>query len=517
MDSDDCLHVSIRDQNNFVVPEEMPSVELEKAVPLIGESAAKPKVAILDLPIGWKSNSGTFRHNREFEVALEVLPNLAEEAIVLMTTSSAGLGRSSARQFRDQLQQNGFSITGYIELPDVSRSVGFRPLLAFLSKKEYKSLFLASLNGPLDEDIVGRIILERNEQIWTDHGFTTHNLDFRGFRVEKVRSELENLLKVERGFDLRRFGDFVVGTQVSRREEDKAIGENSIAVSRLLGNNFDIVLTRDDKPQAKREWIHVSLDEGLLPPYAKMFLNSKLGRMCLETATTGAVASVVAINNLLDVLIPVPSLETQKTLVETSLSLEKLQVQISRLERELVFNPRNIDAVSGDVIRLLDSVGRLTEADKIKSLVRSGENKTTEFKETLSWDIRKQQKAKYIEDSALKTVAGFLNTDGGVLLVGVSDAGEFPGLEFEIKKLHNDEPDRFLLHFKNLVKSKLGEKFYTKLDWSLETVDGQKVLLVKAQKGTEPAFLDDTFYVRTNPATDKLQGERLYKYLSERF
>lgn len=37
------------------------------------------------------------------------------------------------------------------------------------------------------------------------------------------------------------------------------------------------------------------------------------------------------------------------------------------------------------------------------------------------------------------------------------------------------------------------------------------------QKGSEPAFIDDVFYVRTNPATDQLQGERLYKYLAERF
>ena len=149
--------------------------------------------------------------------------------------------------------------------------------------------------------------------------------------------------------------------------------------------------------------------------------------------------------------------------------------------------------------------------------VRSGENKTTEFKETFSWDIRQKQKGKHIEEASLKTIAGFLNTDGGTLFVGVHDSGEIPGVDSEIRKLHKGSSDDFLLYFKDKVKTKLGEKFYPKIDWSLESVDGKKVLVVNTKEGHEPAVLDGGFYVRVNPATDKLEGERLVSYVSERF
>jgi len=110
-----------------------------------------------------------------------------------------------------------------------------------------------------------------------------------------------------------------------------------------------------------------------------------------------------------------------------------------------------------------------------------------------------------------------LNTDGGTLYIGVRDNGEILGVNWEIDKLHKGDSDKFLLHFKNLMKTKIGEKFYPKIDWAIQYVDGRKVLVVRTEEGSEPAFIDDIFYVRTNPATDQLQGERLYKYLAERF
>ncbi len=45
--------------------------------------------------------------------------------------------------------------------------------------------------------------------------------------------------------------------------------------------------------------------------------------------------------------------------------------------------------------------------------------------------VRKQTKEKYIELSALKTIVAFLNTEGGVLLLGVSDDGNIPGIGIE--------------------------------------------------------------------------------------
>ena len=53
----------------------------------------------------------------------------------------------------------------------------------------------------------------------------------------------------------------------------------------------------------------------------------------------------------------------------------------------------------------------------------------------------------------LKTVAAYLNSEGGVLLVGVSDEGELLGLDHD----HFPNEDRLLLHWVNLISTYLEE------------------------------------------------------------
>lgn len=510
------LHVTTLGHETYAVPAGVAKVDART----IGDEfeSAATKVFVLDLPLGWRGEAGKYRLNHEFDVALRVLPAASSQGLAFLTTGASGLGLKIGQRFQDDLRELGWSVLGYIELPKTGLNIGFQPLLAILSKTEHAGLFTASISDSADETVIAHSVLQGDPEAWVESGFLSDASDFRGFRVARIRSELRSLLKSESGFQLCRLGDFVSDTSLQRRKEPFDLGKTKVAISRILGGSYrDVVLTNGDEPNFKLEWIVASLTDGLLPSYFKMFMNSELGRMCLEATADGSVMRFVGTENLLETQIPIPSLDTQQSLVSTYENLEKLQSQIARLEKELVFNPKNIDAVSSDVVSLLGSIGKLTAADEIKARVRSGENKTTEFKETFSWDIRQKQKGKHIEEASLKTIAGFLNTDGGTLFVGVHDSGEIPGVDFEIRKLHKGSDDDFLLYFKDKVKTKLGEKFYPKIDWSLESVDGKKVLVVNAKEGHEPVFLDGAFYVRVNPATDKLEGERLVSYVSERF
>jgi len=65
---------------------------------------------------------------------------------------------------------------------------------------------------------------------------------------------------------------------------------------------------------------------------------------------------------------------------------------------------------------MLDSLDLLNDSDKILSLIRDGESKTLEFKQTLTKNIRTNQKDKKIQKATLKTIVAFLNTEGGTLL-----------------------------------------------------------------------------------------------------
>jgi hypothetical protein len=155
--------------------------------------------------------------------------------------------------------------------------------------------------------------------------------------------------------------------------------------------------------------------------------------------------------------------------------------------------------------------------DDIHQLIVQPESKTLEFKQTLSIDVRTNEKLKHIETASLKTIAAFLNSDGGILLVGVTDDNKPTGLDDEIIHFHKGSADKFLLHFSHLLRDTIGEEFYPMLEYQLVPIDGKSILRVNCKKSDRPCFIGDDFYVRTNPATDKLSGRTMLQYVSTRF
>ncbi|MCA9626554.1 MAG: ATP-binding protein, partial [Myxococcales bacterium] len=167
---------------------------------------------------------------------------------------------------------------------------------------------------------------------------------------------------------------------------------------------------------------------------------------------------------------------------------------------------------------MLKALGQLTGADSIRELARAGESKRAEFKQAFSWDSRKQKKDRNLEEKSLKTIVAFLNSEGGDRLVGVSDNGEIRGVESEVKNLHKGNVDKLLLHVKNRIKDTIGEQFYPLLEQRMVKIDGVTVLWIHCARSEIPAYLNEvSFYVRTTPATDKLEGYKFVEYLRVRF
>ena len=216
-------------------------------------------------------------------------------------------------------------------------------------------------------------------------------------------------------------------------------------------------------------------------------------------------------------LVALPKPEEQRSIVDTQKTLTRLKSAIDEFDSELALNPTSSSSIQKQLDTMLDAIGGLTDADKIYGLIREGESKHTEFKETLSLDVKKQTKEKYIETFALKTVVAFLNTEGGVLLIGISDEGKITGLNNEIEKFYKNI-DKFLLQWKNLLKERVGEENYPFIEYRVVRVNDKLVLWVECEASPSPCYLDQIdFYVRTNPATDKLEGPKLVEYVKNHF
>jgi len=257
----------------------------------------------------------------------------------------------------------------------------------------------------------------------------------------------------------------------------------------------------------------------ILAEYLEIFLQSELGKLTLKGITYGSFLPMLRWEGQLsDAEIPVPTIKSQNRIIEASNRLETLKGCIEDLEQNLALSPLSTNGVLAQTESMLSAVGGLTDADRVISQVRQGESGQCEFKESFGLDLRKGTHEKYIEISSLKTIVAFLNTDGGTLLVGVADEGGIPGLTREIEMLHKGKTDRFLLHFKNQLKSKIGEEFYPFIKHKIVAIGESEVLTVEVSRSPKACYLDGKdFYVRTNPATDKLEGPKLVEYVLNHF
>ena len=163
--------------------------------------------------------------------------------------------------------------------------------------------------------------------------------------------------------------------------------------------------------------------------------------------------------------------------------------------------------------------------DPIKEILEKGESKYIEFKETLSLDVRKQEeksyqakKESYIELAVLKTIAGFLNSDGGQLFIGISDKGEILGIKNELDKLHKSSKDKMQLHLKNIIKENIGSSFNNFITSDLKIIENKEIIHITCDKSDKEVFIKDKdFYIRSGPSTDKLEGKELLNYTKSRF
>ena len=155
-------------------------------------------------------------------------------------------------------------------------------------------------------------------------------------------------------------------------------------------------------------------------------------------------------------------------------------------------------------------------ADRIKLLINSGESHRVEFKSTLRWNLKTGSSDKRIEKAWLKSVVAFLNTDGGVLLVGVDDAGSIIGMAAD--QFAND--DKYLLHVNNRIKQHIGLECAGFIRYQLVPVDLEKVLMVECQPSPSPVFLkmgnDEDFYIRVGPGSRRLSTSEVLAYVSNR-
>jgi len=155
----------------------------------------------------------------------------------------------------------------------------------------------------------------------------------------------------------------------------------------------------------------------------------------------------------------------------------------------------------------------------VKRLIVEGESAFIEFKSSLRWDIKNKCESKEIQRTIAKVVAGFMNTSGGTLIIGVDDNGTIVGLEADFKTL-KDKPnkDGFQLALMQLISNVIGKAYCKFLRPKFEEVANRVICIVQIDKSPRPVYLTyedkPEFYVRVGNSTRPLNVKEATDYIA---
>lgn len=161
------------------------------------------------------------------------------------------------------------------------------------------------------------------------------------------------------------------------------------------------------------------------------------------------------------------------------------------------------------------------EEQDIKDIIRTDEHERLEFKTTLRWDVKRDQVSKDLERGVMKTIAAFLNSKGGTLVIGVDDHSQIYGLQSDMASLAKQNHDGFENHFNNLFVAMIGPEFRQYVKLSFHYLDNKSVSLVQVDQAHQPAYLKtekgEDFFVRTGNATTSLKVSQVAPYISSQW
>ena len=122
------------------------------------------------------------------------------------------------------------------------------------------------------------------------------------------------------------------------------------------------------------------------------------------------------------------------------------------------------------------------------------------------------KKDKDIELSFLKNIAGFLNSEGCTLFIGVKGNKGLLRIDREVELLHKCSIDKIQLHLKNFINTNFG-KGNPLIEFSIKEIYNKKIILIK-YSNSEKLIYQKKFYIRKGAGVECIQTpEEMIQYL----
>ncbi len=200
-----------------------------------------------------------------------------------------------------------------------------------------------------------------------------------------------------------------------------------------------------------------------------------------------------------------------------------------------VLAPTDINTIADDIVERIRADAELASrvAEQlglpggaalrtVAEIIDNDEDFAVEFKSTARWDLRENKPNKAIEDAIVKTVAGFLNTDGGTLLIGVGPAGQVIGLDHDYQRVKPPNGDGFVNWLTTHLVIAIGHAAVMRARARITVHNSHEICRVDVAKSSQPVWAktskeERVFFVRMNNSTRTLPDAEVPAYLADRW
>lgn len=440
-------------------------------------------------------------------------------------------------------------VEAIIELPSsLFYETGIPPIILILNKNKMKSRQNEILcvhasqdyerskfrNKLRKEDISKIISVYEN---WTDQDdFSTivnkatlveNDFDLgRILKDTKFEQRISLLNTSYKGYQRYKLKDVALNIASLRSTTQEEESGNDIYMPRT--GNFVTVSNRSSTQVKDANLYRISIDSEIArADYLTIFFQSEFGMECIRKETSGfSISSFLSLASLENILIAVPSLAEQEKIINAASKMHLIKRKIDEIEGALKSNPldeqqsQTLEAILSSVTDLsLDVSPLLCEESIVHEFKASLRTPFPDYPEPFVNEQGQQNykigknifKSKgeihnFFENIVLKTIASFLNTRGGTLVIGVHEYGnekELVGVDREGFE-SSDAYERHLIQKLNNAFGAVAVSRYV----TAETVkiSGFNLCVVRCDEdtGEEIFYLNDVVYVRTGPRIDKL-------------
>jgi len=186
---------------------------------------------------------------------------------------------------------------------------------------------------------------------------------------------------------------------------------------------------------------------------------------------------------------------------------------IKKLESDLL---RSFEKISQGQIKPqpMEEIADLSVSD----LIKKGETASIEFKSSLIWDYKKNQPSKLMGIIVARTISSFMNSDGGIILIGVDNDKNILGLDKDLSQLDGSS-DNFELHLTNVVNNNLGKINRPLISLRFGEIGGKKIAVIVAKKSPRPVYLKyegkTEFFIRSGNSCQPLDVSEATDYIKD--